>query len=81
MTPDEEDRIRRAEEIQRYTENRCEALEKENKELKEQINTVQTSLEMYRLDVIAILTSMGIKDEFDKQMKQFQEYCNKPWSD
>lgn len=28
------DRIARAEEIQRYTENRCEALEKENAELK-----------------------------------------------
>lgn len=33
MTKDEEDRIRRAEEIQRYTENRCEALEKENAKL------------------------------------------------
>lgn len=33
MTKDEEDRIRRAEEIQRYTENRCEALEKENARL------------------------------------------------
>lgn len=32
------DRIARAEEIQRYTENRCEALEKENARLKE-INT------------------------------------------
>lgn len=29
------DRINRAEEIQRYTENRCEALEKENAELRE----------------------------------------------
>lgn len=32
---EELDRIKRAEEIQRYTENRCEALEKENAELKE----------------------------------------------
>ncbi len=32
------DRIARAEEIQRYTENRCEALEKENAELKEVID-------------------------------------------
>ena len=31
------DRIARAEEIQRYTENRCEALEKENAELKRHI--------------------------------------------
>lgn len=38
MTKEELDRIKRAEEIQRYTENRCEALEKENAELKE-INT------------------------------------------
>lgn len=36
MKPEELDRIKRAEEIQRYTENRCEALEKENRELKEQ---------------------------------------------
>ena len=31
------DRIARAEEIQRYTENRCEVLEKENAELKETV--------------------------------------------
>lgn len=35
MTAEDLDRIKRAEEIQRYTENRCEALEKENAELKE----------------------------------------------
>lgn len=35
MTGEDLDRIERAEEIQRYTENRCEALEKENAELKE----------------------------------------------
>lgn len=34
MTSEELDRIKRAEEIQRYTENRCEALEKENADLK-----------------------------------------------
>lgn len=34
MTEEELDRIKRAEEIQRYTENRCEALEKENEELR-----------------------------------------------
>ena len=34
MTDEELDRIKRAEEIQRYTENRCEALEKENADLK-----------------------------------------------
>lgn len=33
MTPDEEDRLRRAEEIQRYTKNRCEVLERENARL------------------------------------------------
>lgn len=32
-----EDRIARAEEIQLYTENRCDALEKENKKLKEEM--------------------------------------------
>lgn len=35
MTTEDLDRIKRAEEIQRYTENRCEALEKENAELRE----------------------------------------------
>ena len=34
------DRIARAEEIQRYTENRCEVLEKENADLKEEINKI-----------------------------------------
>lgn len=34
MKPEELDRINRAEAIQIYTENRCEALEKENAELK-----------------------------------------------
>lgn len=34
MTDEEKDRINRAEEIQRYTENRCEQLEKENAGLK-----------------------------------------------
>lgn len=34
MTEEEKDRINRAEEIQQYTENRCENLEKENEELK-----------------------------------------------
>lgn len=31
------DRVTRAEEIQQYTENRCEVLEKENQDLKAQI--------------------------------------------
>lgn len=35
MTPEDLDRINRAEEIQLYTENRCKALEKENAELRE----------------------------------------------
>ena len=51
------DRIARAEEIQRYTENRCEALEKENAELKKQVEQKQhladvrleQSLENYKL--------------------------------
>jgi len=38
------DRIARAEEIQRYTENRCEALEKENAELKKLKRECETSL-------------------------------------
>lgn len=43
MTIDEmKDRIARAEEIQRYTENRCETLEKENAELKEANETLAT---------------------------------------
>lgn len=38
MTKDEEDRIIRAEEIQRYTENRCEALEEDILNKQELIN-------------------------------------------
>ena len=38
------DRINRAEEIQRYTENRCETLEKENAELKKLKRECETSL-------------------------------------
>ena len=36
-----EDRVTRAEEIQLYTENRCGTLEKENKELKAQIEKMK----------------------------------------
>lgn len=45
MTDEELDRIERAEEIQRYTENRCEALEKENTELKTQVELLQMNIE------------------------------------
>lgn len=41
MTDEEKDRINRAEEIQRYTENRCETLEKENVKLKQQIEKMK----------------------------------------
>ena len=41
MTPSEEDRIRRAEE--RYTENRCEALEKENAILSNSVTELTNS--------------------------------------
>ena len=44
MTDEDLDRIERAEEIQRYTENRCEALEKENTELKTQIEKMKNSM-------------------------------------
>ena len=45
MTDEDLDRIERAEEIQRYTENRCEALEKENTELKTKIELLQMNIE------------------------------------
>ena len=44
MKPEELDRINRAEEIQRYTENRCEALEEENAELEAENNLVKSLL-------------------------------------
>lgn len=44
MTDEDLDRIERAEEIQRYTENRCEALEKENTELKKNKEVVDKQL-------------------------------------
>ena len=42
MIEEEKDRIRRAEEIQRYTENRCQALEKENEQLRRENKDLQT---------------------------------------
>lgn len=44
MTNEDLDRIERAEEIQLYTENRCEALENENIELKTQIDKMKNSM-------------------------------------
>lgn len=44
MTNEDLDRIERAEEIQRYTENRCVTLESENIELKTQIEKMKNSM-------------------------------------
>lgn len=41
------DRIERAEEIQRYTENRCVALEKENAELKKNTEVAKKLLKWF----------------------------------
>lgn len=45
MIVEDFDRIERAEEIQHYTENGCEALEKENAELKQNIELLQVTIE------------------------------------
>lgn len=45
MIVEDFDRIERAEDIQRYTENRCVALEKENAELKQNIELLQVTIE------------------------------------
>ena len=50
MTAEELDRINRAEEIQLYTENRCDTLEKENAELKEQVSYLKDNLRVARKD-------------------------------
>jgi hypothetical protein len=59
MTGEELDRINRAEEIQLYTENRCEALEKENAELK--------------ADNDARKFAMAMSEKVEKQLREENE--------
>lgn len=63
MTDEEKDRINRAEEIQRYTENRCETLEKENAELKAQIENKNSLLD----DIIDAFTSQSLTDDYEME--------------
>ena len=71
MTKEEmKDRVARAEEIQRYTENRCDALEKENAELKEKVRTYESGYayeKMYELKVQA-------QDRLTKATKLLNEF-------
>lgn len=73
MTAEELDRIKRAEEIQRYTENRCEALEKENAELKKACNETQELLDKQ------IEATYKVVEELNKAkdiIKKFWEFVN-----
>lgn len=68
MKPEELDRINRAEEIQRYTENRCEALEKENAELKAQIEEMKRDVMEcfgyeYNILVAKLLNKWEVKEK------------------
>ena len=76
MTPDEEDRIRRAEEIQRYTENRCKALEEENKELNNQLYDLKESYNKIIDEVIENAKSYGLISE-TCLWQYINEYDNK----
>lgn len=71
MTAEELDRIKRAEEIQRYTENRCEALEKENAELKKDLKSKDLALEDF------VKWSDKQKKKSDKQLLEAKEIIKK----
>lgn len=68
MTTEEKDRIIRAEEIQRYTENRCITLEKENEQLKRKLEDFAKFTEM---------TSENHAEEWENQQKVIKELKEK----
>lgn len=73
MTKDEEDRIRRAEEIQRYTENRCASLEKEKAELKKELQSERYNLKC-RDDELA--EARAFIEELQKQIRRTTQKLN-----
>lgn len=60
------DRIARAEEIQRYTENRCETLEKENAELKEQNNKAKEIIKKLISDNRKVWVYSDVREEAEQ---------------
>lgn len=80
MTVDELDKIKRAEEIQRYTENRCESLEKENAELKELIAELEAdNLEKQDLISDYVMENATLKKQIEKMKNKLNcakyHYC------
>ena len=69
------DRIARAEEIQRYTENRCEVLEKENAELKG-IKDVATLIRANNDTVITLMQLNNMLVSRNQQLTKAKEIIN-----
>lgn len=80
MTDEEKDRIRRAEEIQLYTENRCQALEKENAELKEKLKGFETGDVAWQGDMDATIAQNLELKEQNKIILEDNDTLNK-WID
>ena len=70
MTEEELDRINRAEEIQLYTENRCEALEKRIEEL-EEVRTAQANL--LNKDIIRITNLEAANEKIKDQLTEAKD--------
>ena len=75
MTDEELDRINRAEEIQLYTENRCEALEKENAELKEENEKLKERLHNAKYTPYSSCDFAEKNKKLEAQIKKMQ-CCN-----
>ena len=58
------DRIARAEEIQRYIENRCEVLEKENAELKAIVRNTKSVDESFALQTIQLTKAKELLEKW-----------------
>ncbi len=78
MTVEDNDRIRRAEEIQLYTENRCYALEKESAELKKQLEKTNKDCAKEILDAIGIVSQRNLKIErLEKENAELKEIVSR----
>lgn len=73
------DRIARAEEIQRYTENRCEALEKENADLERKLEQTEKDLADYQFNYSTIKELEKENAELKHQLNKNPCVCNTEW--
>ena len=75
MTKEERDRINRAEEIQRYTENRCEALEKENKTISRKANEAIADKLLITAKYNEVLNDLNQEnDKLQKENAELKDY-------